>query len=382
MTHDDDRDNGPYQSDTDQNTSKAWLGDFTKIDAKLSGMSDYAKALMTISDNLQTHRIRVTQQIGSVLTDGAFLGGFPEVSYAATLHGQNFSEFNQYLQNLYDGLQHSGNAAQAIADSYGDKDGFSAVSLNDVRFAFAEPGATRPAGLPSFYGETFSQQQAKAQAAAAKDGKTAAHPDAIWALTTSSTDDAGNTYSTYTDQYGDVRSISVVIDATGHKITTMTGPEGKTVTDEMTYSFEFGSYTTTTSTDPTGKVSTAETNTTYAGNTTTTESASDGKTHSVTTVTYNANGSQTTSTYSVDASGSRTLTQQVTVGQDNTVQLGAPDSPSNDALAADNAVAQKGDDAQRTHIVAPGPPNTRVADLGGGSGQDAGANGSAGTTTA
>ncbi|HEY1486199.1 MAG TPA: hypothetical protein VGF84_08840, partial [Micromonosporaceae bacterium] len=188
-------DPGPYGRESAQNTSTAWLDDFTPVQAKLSGMVDYAHALNTISTNLMHHRMRLLQQIEQIMPD-AFAGGFPEVKYAYELHKQNLSEFNTYLQSLNDGIDHTANAAKAIADTYGDSDSFSAISLNTVRFAFANPDAKRPDGLPAEWGQTFSQKEAAEEA---KNGKVA-KPDPLY-LTAGTTMNAdGGMTQTYRDQ--------------------------------------------------------------------------------------------------------------------------------------------------------------------------------------
>src|SRR5437868_2414625 len=91
---------GPYGGTSAQNTDTAWLNDFTKVDAKLDAMVDYAKMLSSVAQDLLTHRQRITSQMTELLQQGAFGGGFPEIKFAQVLHGQNLSEFTQYLQKL------------------------------------------------------------------------------------------------------------------------------------------------------------------------------------------------------------------------------------------------------------------------------------------
>jgi hypothetical protein len=350
MTRDGGGDGGPYEYATEQNTSMDWLNDLKPVQAKLNDMHDYAKALSTIATNLQTHRMRVIQQIGDMVEGGAFGGGFPEVDYAGQLHGQNLSEFNQYLQNLFDGLQHSANASQAIADAYAGSDGFSAISLNTVQFAFGDPSASRPEGLPAGM-QTFSQNQAKAMAAAAAKGGAVTHDDAVWTPMSTTVNPDGGTTQIYTDQYGETRKITVSIDANGHHITTNTGPEGTTTIDESSYSYPLGTYSTSTTTDTKGKVSTSGSETYDVGGTTITDSTSGGKEQSQTTVSYSADGSQTKTTYVYDDKDHRTISERVTVGADNPVDNGAPDSPANDTIEDIRAHMPKDD----TKILAPGP---------------------------
>jgi hypothetical protein len=339
MTHDDDRPTGPYAGETVQNTSTDWLDDL-KVDAKLDGMIDYAKALSDITLGLQFHVTRVTGQMRTIIEDKAFGGGFPEITYGGTLHEQNFYEFQLYLQNLATGLDHSANAARAIADSYGDSDSFSGISLNAVEFAFGDSKATRPDGLPKGIGETFAQEADKAAAAPPDPKKPKGHADALWRPVSTTDDGNGGSTQLFTDQYGETRTVAVKYDAYGHKITTTTTPQGTTVDDETSYSYEFGVYATTKST-VNGKVSTTVSDTTYNGATTTTTVTTDGKPQSMTTVTDNPDGSRTTTDYSYDSKGKPVVSQQITLGHDNSSDVTEPDSPSDDAIKAAQADLMK-----------------------------------------
>jgi hypothetical protein len=81
-------------------------------------------------------------------------------------------------------------------------------------------------------------------------------------------------------------------------------------------------------------------------------------------VTTNANGSQTTTIYSYDK-GKRTVDSQVTVGQDNPVNNGIPDSPADDAINQIRASMPQDPPSKETKILAPGAPG--VDYTGGGS---------------
>jgi len=330
---------GPYSSETSQNTNTDWLDDMTPVEAKLDGMSDYAKSLMTVAGNLQSHQLRVIQQLSSLEAD-AFQGGFPEVNYAQKMHNQNFAEFRTYLMNLYTGISNNGNAAQAVADSFGDADGFSAIDLNTVQFAFADPNASRPAGLPQGVGETYMDAQLKAQAAgnAPVTGTGSTHPDAVWTRVSGPSDPNGTGTFTYTNQYHEQQTITVTVDASGQRTTVTKGPGGTSTVVESGYSYEFGSAQDSTRTDAKGKVTTSQQYTTYDGNTTTVEQMSGGKVTGITTTTYNSDGSETDNSYSVDDKGNRVEQSSVTVGHDNDVQLGTQDSPAIDAMNQQKAL--------------------------------------------
>jgi len=320
---------GPYGGTSARNTDTTWLDDFTKVDAKLDGLVDYAKTLSGVAQDLLTHRMRVNSQMTEVL-QSAFAGGFPELRFAQVLHGQNLGEFTQYLQKLYDGLDHTANAAKAISDSFRGSDAFASADLNAVLFAFGESGATKPSGFPPDLGQTFSQYEATAQA---NGGDT--KPNKQW-VPTGTTDEDGVLTQTFVDQYGDVRTITTYqID--GQDVQVVTDPDGTTVTNTTSNTINIGSGVITTSTattmDAKGNTSTSDTSEYSNGYGDTTDRYSNGQLKSETVVTYNANGTVTTSNYAVKPDGTRTLVNQVTVGGgDAPPEYGPPDSPLKDTV--------------------------------------------------
>jgi hypothetical protein len=346
VPHPDD-DYGPYYSETEANTSTTWLNDISPVKASLSGMVDYAQAMSTLSTDLATHQMRVLQQMQQIMPD-AFAGGFPEVKYAFELQKQNLTEFNTYLQNLHDGIDHIANASKAIADSYGDTDSFASISLNAVQFAFADPNAKRPDGLPSEWGQTFSEKEAADEAKSGSPGK----PDPLYLPTSTVMNADGGMTQTYQDQYGDVRTITIAY-VDGHQITTTKDPGGTTVEDSYTVSYPLGTYTMTTTTDPSGKVSTSSSNSYSTGDTYITDQSDDGKPTTETTVTTNPDGGQTTTIYNVDGS-KKTVATQVAVGSDNTVDNGLPPSPADDAENQIRASMPTDPPPKNTKVLAPG----------------------------
>ena len=352
-------DSAPYGASTAQNTSTDWLDDFKPLQVKLSGMVDYAKALQTISMNLMGHRMRIVEQMNQVLSSGAFAGGFPEVNFASSLHQQNMSEFNQYIQNLYDGIFHTANAAKAIADTYGDRDGLSAIDLNAVQFAFGDPGAKRPSTLPKSIGQTFAQQAAQDAAKGGDDKK-----NRIWTSTGTTVNPDGGMTQTYVDQFGETRTITISYQD-GHQITMTVDPTGTKVSDSLTVSFPFGTYTSTTDTDQKGAVTTSTSSSYSTGSTYVTDTSSGGQLQSETDETYNPSGSTTTTTYSYDDKGNRTVGTSVTVGQDNDVDTGVPDSPADDAIQSIRDSMPDDPQAGDTTVLAPGAPGDTYPSGGG-----------------
>jgi len=343
-------DSGPYGGTSAQNTDPAWLNDFTKVDAKLDSIVEYSRTVWSIAQDLNTHRTRVSTQMGELL-QSAFAGGFPEIKFAGVLHGQNLAEFAQYLQKLYEGLDHTANAAKAISDSFRGSDAFASADLNAVLFAFGDASLPRPAGLPDGIGQTFAQAEAAAQAKG-QDTK----PNKQW-QSTGTTDVDGVLTQTYVDQYGDVRTITDY-KVGDEDVQIVTDPDGVSVTttDVTTINVGAGTLTTSTSTTtgPDGKTTTSTSDEYSTGYSNTTDRYDGGQLKSETVVTYNANGSVTTSNYAVKPDGTRTLVNQVTVGGgDTTPEYGPPDSPLKDTvdkLKADGD-AQADQDAQVQPMV-------------------------------
>jgi hypothetical protein len=352
VTHED-TGGGPDNSVTGRNTSTDWLGDMKPVDLNLHGLADYAKNLKTISDNLASHQTRVFEQMREIVPV-AFQGGFPEIQESSRVHAQNLGEFGQYLRFLAQAVLNVGSAAQTVADSYHSSDGWSAASLDAVKFAFGDPNAKRPSGLPSWVPTTtwldgYLQQQAQA----AQQGGQQAN----WVPAGTTTDPAtGKVTMTYTDNAGHTKTITV--EHVGNEtITTTTTPQGTTVVTSTTSTYPYGSVTTKTTRAPNGQVTTTTEETYSSSNTSTTTYLDDkGRTTSTTTTTYNADGSQTVTTKSYDDKGKEHTQSQITYGQESPGVGNRPDSPGVDATNQlnDELKQDMGDEAPK--ILAPGAP--------------------------
>ena len=327
MTHEDTSGGGgPDSSATSRNTSSDWLGDMKPVDLNLHGLADYANNLKTISENLGHHQPRVLEQMREIIPD-AFFGGFPEIEESGRVHAQNLGEFSQYLRFLAQAVLNVGSAAQTVADSYHSTDGWSAASLDAVKFAFGDPGAKRPPGLPSWVPTTtwldsYLQQQAKD---AQQGGQ-----DTTWSPAGSTTDPTTGTVTmTYTDNAGHTKTITIE-HAGNQTITTTTTPQGTTVVTSTTSTYPYGSVTTKTTKAPNGHISTT-TEETYS------------------------NGSTSTTSY-LDDKGKETTQSQVTYGQESPGVGNHPDSPGEDATNKlnDQLKHDMGDKAPK--ILAPGAP--------------------------
>ncbi|WP_328343214.1 hypothetical protein [Micromonospora sp. NBC_00421] len=269
----------PYQQQTDQNTCTDWLADQKPVDVDPDGLVDYGRNMVTIQENLRGHSGRLSQ-LGQLPQSAWDNNALPEGTYIRRQLTLNYGEFQQYLTYLGTALTNIGMAAQTVADAYANTDGWSAASLDAVRFAFGDADAPRPAGLPPFvsgktwwdqYFETLSSGQA----------------------TTAPAEEDFVDQGQRVDPDGSVTSTAIAPDGTVKTITQQTLPGG------------VGTIVTMTTTDVDGKVlatSTSRTTTVVSGNSTV-----------VTTTTTDAEGRRTggsRETTSYDADGGRTVTSE------------------------------------------------------------------------
>ncbi|MFJ6198359.1 WXG100 family type VII secretion target [Micromonospora sp. NPDC092111] len=279
----------PYQQETSQNTRTDWLADQKPVDVDLDGLVDYGKNMVTIQENLQSHGGRLSQlgQLPQSAWDGNAL---PEGTYIRGQMTLNYGEFQQYLTHLGTALTNIGMAAQTVADAYSSTDGWSAASLDAVRFAFGEANAPRPPGLPPFIsGKTWWDQYFEAMSSG--QNNTAPTPE----------------------QFVDQGQPTVNPD--GSMTFTAIGPNGvvRTIT-QRTLPGGAGTVTVTTTTDANGKVlssSSSRSATVISGNSTvvtTTTTDGDGKRTggSRETTSYGSDGGRTVTSEQLDADGQPT----------------------------------------------------------------------------
>jgi hypothetical protein len=293
-------DENPYENATRFNTSTEWLSDQKPVDLDLDGMADYAQSMKRIQENLR-NELGYVDDLHSVPVqawEGAVLG---EADYVRTRMGDNATELNEYIRRLSDALLNIGMAAQTVADTYASTDGWSAASLNTVLFAFADPGATRPAGLHPMVGnKTYDEWMAEAEANAGAPG--AESPD--WGNPSSwesRENPDGSTTQTATTADGHRMEITTL--PSGATTTTIFGPNGNRISTTGTQvSTSSGSYyhSTTTTQTRDGQVVSSTTRTSVAGS---------GSTETV--VTHDAQGNETgrrTVTTETNDDGSQTVT--------------------------------------------------------------------------
>jgi hypothetical protein len=142
---------------------------------------------------------------------------------------RNSDMFGQLVRDAGTGIAAIANAAQVCSDTYRTTDDANAAGLNAINYAFADPGAARPAGLSRRLvpGETIHDRQL----AAAADARASesAQPDVLARPDTGTTapSSGGATVTTYPD--GSSRTAATttsVRDGSVVNSTVLTGPNG------------------------------------------------------------------------------------------------------------------------------------------------------------
>jgi hypothetical protein len=221
------QDTAPYDR-TPQNTSPDWLPPEwanTKPDliVHLDGMTDYAKKMKTLSDQVGDKLGHFTDMID--LASKAWTpGAIPEGVKFYQLANHNFSEVMQYMYNLKSGVENTAMAAQAVADYYGDTDGWSSAALAGVNFAFGDTNVAAPANW-AHGNKTWLDYQ--------KDSGNPSgqvQPPDIWVDGPKVVSKDGLTITyTSTNQRGETRTVTIRLSDIG-SIMVINGPEGTTTT--------------------------------------------------------------------------------------------------------------------------------------------------------
>lgn len=291
---------------TSVNTSIPWWSQHDAkldgtLDTKIDGMTGYAKNQGTIAKNMMGEQSKLGV-LGELPPQALGGGGFGEGSYAAQLLAINAREFATYFGNLGQAIMNTGMAAQTVADAYGSSDSMSAIKMNSIDFAYAVPGAHRPAGVPPQLGKTWAQQNA--EQAGKSNGQPADPNSASWHQTGTNPVTGA---ATYTSSDGSMMSVWTGTNpATGQQetVTTVIGANGTQVTTTKAQTGP-GRYTTTTTSQPSnGKATTTKsttTTTTQDGETTVTTRGQDGsenvhitsKDGTETQATFDKNGNET-----------------------------------------------------------------------------------------
>ncbi|GIE76139.1 hypothetical protein Aph02nite_20890 [Actinoplanes philippinensis] len=219
----------PYAEQTAKNASTPWLAGGPAVDVDLDGLRAYASSLAS--------------QQADIASRAAYLrplGEIPEQAFTGEVLGEadavrarlvaNAGELTVYLQKLAESVGNIGSAARTVADSYGAGDAVSAASLNDVLFAYGDPNAPRPDGLPAGVGATYrDQQSALATLPPAADSRD-------WTVTADTPLSAYQTMQTATGPNGERREVMTFTPPGGATTVTTTifGSNGETVSSVTT----------------------------------------------------------------------------------------------------------------------------------------------------
>jgi hypothetical protein len=135
-----------------------------KLHADPNAISKYASDLLGWGMGATTRPAVSLHQMGALASEAFFqpsAGGlFAEASVMMATVDRNSSMFEQFLTDVQNGILAIANAAQVCADTYRNTDAQNAESIDTINYAFADPGAARPSGLPKgVSGETLAEWQ-------------------------------------------------------------------------------------------------------------------------------------------------------------------------------------------------------------------------------
>jgi hypothetical protein len=105
-------------------------------------MDVYSAAGQPVADAMSLMPEMVRQGLLLPVDDG--IGVFPEATYAANHLRGVHSDFQHFLTDVLEGIRNIGAAATVVAEIYENGDSENAAGLDDIAFAFSEPGATGP----------------------------------------------------------------------------------------------------------------------------------------------------------------------------------------------------------------------------------------------
>ena len=300
-----------YGGATSVNTSIPWTsGDQApdgKIDAHVDGIVAYAKNLSTISTNVQNDSAKLP--ILGMLPSQA-LGGaaFAEGVHVSQLLNRNANEFMHYVSKMAQAVMNSGYAGQAVADSLSSTDDLSAITINEVNFAYGDPNAARPNGFPPTLGKTWQQAYDEQQAKlTGNTNPTIDLSSGLWNQTGQTTDPTtGAKTTTYQGPDGETRTVwegtvpGGQYVGSGETVETIKYPNGQTVVTQTVTTSPGNSvtYNTTTAADGTSTTTSSKTSTTSDGGNTTTTTTNDDGSKQITIT--SDDGTKTTSVFDKD----------------------------------------------------------------------------------
>lgn len=145
----------PDVGSSTSNEPQDWTNSYTPVQVDVKDLADYySKMAMQLAPKSIAVTSEVLSQMGPMITMGLVNRGasqgqvFGEGVVVAQLMMDNQAKFAAFFKDVSAGISCIGNAAGVIAEVYNNSDNANSANLNDVMFAFDDPNATRPDGLP------------------------------------------------------------------------------------------------------------------------------------------------------------------------------------------------------------------------------------------
>jgi hypothetical protein len=143
-----DRDSAP------SNEKQDWTNSYQAVQVDVKDLADYYHQMLSLAPDATMYTVESLSQmdlsIHMGLVNQAQSQGqvFGEGVVVAEIMMNNHSKFSDFFKDVTAGVTCIANAAGVIAECYNNSDNANGASINDVMFAFDDPGATRPDGLP------------------------------------------------------------------------------------------------------------------------------------------------------------------------------------------------------------------------------------------
>lgn len=231
------------QSTASQNFDQSVGGD---VQANIPDLTTYAAKIQNVSFGVLGASSGPIGNMGSYSATAFVmskspdsLGIQPEAALANDLNTNAASQFKAFFTDLQKGLQYIASASQVVADIYSTSDAESSATLNDINFAFGDPGAKRPDGLPKYLGQTFQDYAMQHNTTASGPEAASAdpsNPNPYGLAKVTHADGTGYNVTTYT--YPDGSKLEVSASPTGDggivNTTTIYGADGSVVTSQST----------------------------------------------------------------------------------------------------------------------------------------------------
>lgn len=212
------------------------------LQADPAAIADYAGKVMQFTTSAIQPTLHLSQ-MGSLAYEafGASSDGgqFAEAPMMIAAVQRNSDVFSQFVGDVGKGIMAIACAAQACADTYQSTDADNANAIDTINFAFGDPGATRPGGLPKQLATQtlLDQEMANGTAGGTQTPLAVSDPESGQTVISFT----GYTITLYPD--GSTRTVSSSPAQGGTSVTTtvLTAPGGTTIqtTNDTTQSYSY-----------------------------------------------------------------------------------------------------------------------------------------------